>query len=270
MLFFENVSKQFSDETLALNKINLTINQGEFCVLLGPSGAGKSTLLRITNGLIEPTEGRFYFDDIALSRRTLRNIQRRTAMVHQQFHLTPRLTVLQNVLCGSLPQIPLFLSLLKVFPVEYQQKACTLLHQVGLSEEHLYRRTMNLSGGQQQRVAMARAFMLDPDVVLADEPVASLDPKISVDILDLLKQSSKKIGATVLCSLHQVNLAKQFADRIVGMNNGEIVFDGKPDELKEINYVKIYGAEDADQYGSADVVPQKNTPTLKNEEVYLI
>jgi phosphonate transport system ATP-binding protein len=234
MLLFNTVTKQYQKKNYAIQDITLEISKGQFCVLLGPSGAGKSTLLRLANGLISPTNGTVSFDSIELKNRSaIKKIQPRTAMVHQSFNLTGRLSVLDNVLCGALPKLSTLRALFKLFPTPYQQQACMLLKEVGLEEEFLYRRAMHLSGGQQQRVAIARAFLLNPDLVLADEPVASLDPKISVDILTLLKDSSQRFGATVLCSLHQVEFAKQFADRIIGIKDGKLVFDGLPSELSE-------------------------------------
>jgi phosphonate transport system ATP-binding protein len=139
--------------------------------------------------------------------------------------------VLDNVLTGALPKLSTPRALFHLFPRHYQRKACDLLQQVGLSETHLYRRAMNLSGGQQQRVAIARAFLLDPTLVLADEPVASLDPSTSRTILSLLKAASRQRGTTVMCSLHQVELALDYADRIVAMRGGQVIFDGRPDDL---------------------------------------
>lgn len=231
MFSFEAVSKHFPDGTQALKTVSLEVPKGQFCVVLGPSGAGKSTLLRLLNGLIEPSAGEFYFAGERVTRRNLRSVQKRVAMIHQSFNLVQRLPVISNVLSGMLPAISTPRALLGIFPAEMQRKACRLIDRVGLGEEHVYRRAGELSGGQQQRVGIARAFIGDPLLVLADEPVASLDPKISRSILSLLKEASREQGATVLCSLHQVDLTREFADRVVGMHGGRVVFDGGVEEL---------------------------------------
>jgi len=237
---FEAVSKQYPDGTRALKDVSLAVPKGEFCVVLGPSGAGKSTLLRLLNGLTEPSAGQFYFAGEEVTRRNLRSVQKRVAMIHQSFDLVPRLPVLSNVLSGMLPAISTPRALLRAFPAEMQQKACRLIDRVGLGEEHVYRRAGELSGGQQQRVGIARAFINDPLVVLADEPVASLDPRISRSILALLKEASREQGATVLCSLHQIDLGREFADRVIGMHDGRVVFDGKVEELTDEVLSVIY------------------------------
>lgn len=228
LVHFASASKRFEEGTLAVDAVDLDIPTGQFCVLLGASGAGKSTLLRMLNGLVAPTAGKVVFDGVEVRRASLKQIQPRIGMIHQQFNLVPRATVLDNVLAGALPRISTAQALLHLFPNAYQRRACTLLEQVGLQEKHLYRRAMNLSGGQQQRVAIARAFLLEPALVLADEPVASLDPATSRTILGLLRDASRQSRTTVMCSLHQVELALDYADRIVGMRGGRVIFDGSP------------------------------------------
>lgn len=240
MLKFQSVRKVFNQGVVALDGVTLAVPKGQFCVLLGPSGAGKSTLLKMANGLCEPTAGEVWFDNRRINNDTLKDIRWRIGMVHQQLHLVDRLSVLDNILAGALPRVPTWRSLLKLFPAEYQRKACRLLEQVDLDESHLYRRASNLSGGQQQRVAIARAFMLDPEILLADEPVASLDPVISRNILQLLKRTALQHGATTLCSLHQVELALEVADRIVGLKNGAVVYDGPPEGLTTAALNAIY------------------------------
>jgi phosphonate transport system ATP-binding protein len=240
MLRFQHIVKRFPNGTVALEDVSLEVPQGEFCVLLGPSGAGKSTLLRLVNGLTTATAGEVSYDETRVCRQTLRQIRGRVAMIFQQFHLVPRLSVLDNVLCGIAHRVPTPLVMLRVFPRAARREACRRLAEVGLGEEHLYRRAMHLSGGQQQRVAIARAFLMEPRVVLADEPVASLDPEISSTILSLLKEASRRTRATVLCSLHQVELAMRFADRIVGMNAGRVVFDSRPDRLDDDAFRRVY------------------------------
>lgn len=249
MLQFQSVSKTFPDGTKAVSNVTLDIPKGQFCVVLGPSGAGKSTLLRMINGLIRQYDGTILFDEIPVMKLYLKRIQRRVGMIHQQFYLVGRLNVLDNILCGVLPNVSTLRSLFKLFSSHDQSQACRLLQQVGLDQEHLYRKASELSGGQQQRVAIARAFMLNPDLILADEPVASLDPKTSEDILRLLKEASHERNTTVLCSLHQVELAKQFADRIIGMRDGSIVFDGAPSELDHVKLTSIYNQDELFEAG---------------------
>jgi phosphonate transport system ATP-binding protein len=241
MLTFRNITKTFPGGTRAIDGVSLTVPTGQFCVLLGSSGAGKSTLLRAVNGLTVIDAGEVRVGDLTVERRTLRDVRPRVGMVHQQFNLVARLTVLDNVLAGALPSIPLWRTMLRCFPIDLRRKACALLAEVGLGEEHLYRRASALSGGQQQRVAIARALMLDPPVLLADEPVASLDPTTSASIMELLRQTGRARGMTVLCSLHQVDLAVKYADRIVAMSKGQVVFDGPPDVLMAIGWEGIYG-----------------------------
>lgn len=241
MLVFDNVRKTFGDGTEALKGVSLVVPQGQFCVILGPSGAGKSTLLRMVNGLAAPTSGKVCVDGIPVEPATWSRVRPRIGMIHQLFNLVPRTTVANNVLSGALPAVSTWRALLYLYPAPLRAKACQLAYEVGLDEEHLRRRVSGLSGGQQQRVGIARAFMLDPSVVLADEPVASLDPKTSRDVLALLKKESRERGATVLCSLHQMELAREFADRIVALRGGELAFDGVPAELEDAALRSIFG-----------------------------
>jgi len=240
MLKLNNVSRVFDDGTLAVDKVSLQVQQGEFCVLLGPSGAGKSTLMNMVNGVIEPSSGTLSVGGVALDRRTRSTIQREIGMIHQQLHLVPRLSVFHNVLTGVLPQVNFWRSLIKSFPMDEQRKACRLLAQVGLEEKHLYRRASELSGGQQQRVAIARAFMSDPKVVLADEPVASLDPTMSRSVLNNLKTAAKLHNATVVCTLHQIDYALEFGDRVIALRNGRVFFDGPPSAMDSATQAQLY------------------------------
>ena len=240
MLRFDSVSRIFDDGTHAVNNVSLHIRSGEFCVLLGPSGAGKSTLMNMVNGVVEPTSGSVTLGDLLLNKKNLSIIQRRIGMIHQQLHLVPRLPVLHNVLTGLLPEVGLWRSLIKSFSVNDQRRACELLHEVGLEEKHLFRRASALSGGQQQRVAIARAFISKPDVVIADEPVASLDPAMSRSVLESLKTAAKHHGATVICTLHQLDYALEFADRIIALREGKVFFDGHPGDLDEHTQSQLY------------------------------
>lgn len=240
MIRFEQVCKAWPDGTRALSDVDLVVPKGQFCVILGPSGAGKSSLLRAVNGLTLPSSGRIVIDGVEFTPATARELRKRVAMIHQHFNLTLRMSVAANTLTGLLPVVATGRALLGWFTPEHRARACTLLEQVGLDPKHLHRRAGELSGGQQQRVGIARAFMLDPEVVLADEPVASLDPKISRDILALIRDAARERNTTVLCSLHQIDLAREFADRIVGMRDGRVVFDGTPDEFSDARVESLY------------------------------
>lgn len=240
MLSFRNIGQVFPGDFRALDNVSFSVNAGEFCVILGASGSGKTTLLRTVNGLINPSEGEIEIDGSIVTKKTLQQIQKKVSMIHQQFNLVNRLNVAQNVLSGASANVNFMRALFQWYPEELRQKACELISSVGLEKLHLYRRASLLSGGQQQRVGIARAFLLDPKIILADEPVASLDPKISRDVLSLLKGAAKERGATVLCSLHQLDYAREFADRIVAMKSGHVVFDGAPHSLDEKTVRHIY------------------------------
>ncbi len=241
LLQFVEVAKTFADGTRALAGVTFAVPRAQFCVLLGPSGSGKSTLLRCVNGLVEPDRGTVRFDGLRLERRSLPSIRRRVAMVHQHFNLVERLPVGTNILTGALARVPAWRAYLHWFPRELRDKACALALRVGLEPHHLRRRVSELSGGQQQRVGIARAFLCDPDLLLADEPVASLDPATARDILELLREAARERATTVLCSLHQPELAHRFADRVLGLRSGRIVFDGPPERLDEAALARIYG-----------------------------
>jgi phosphonate transport system ATP-binding protein len=239
---FDGLSKRFPDGTQALRGVSFSIARGEFCVVLGPSGSGKSTLLRAVNGLTVLDGGSITVDGVVSTAKTLPMLRRKVSMIYQQFNLVQRASVAHNVIAGALATIPTWRALLGVFPEADRRKACDLLAAVGLEPEHLVRRVSELSGGQQQRVGIARAFMNDPELILADEPVASLDPKISRDILALLKNQARARGATVLCSLHQLDLAHEFADRIVALRQGAVALLGPPSALTDAAMVELYGA----------------------------
>ena len=241
LLRLQGIGKRFADGTVGLADIDLTLPRGQFCVLLGASGAGKSTLLRVINGLLAPTEGSVWLDGERLPHGRPRRRRGRMATIHQGVDLVPRLSVLGNVLTGAIGEMRAPVALLGGFGHARKRRACALLREVALEPGQLYRRASTLSGGQQQRVGIARAFMGAPLLVLADEPVASLDPHISADILALLQRAAREHGATVLCSLHQVELARRFADRLVGMRGGRIVFDSAMDALDEAALGALYG-----------------------------
>jgi phosphonate transport system ATP-binding protein len=240
---FDRVGKRFDDGAEALREVSLSVARGAFCVLLGPSGSGKSTLLRAVNGLTTPTAGEVHVDGVAVAPASLKTIRRQVSMIHQHFGLVERASVAENMMGGALAVIPTWRALAGLYPEPLQRKACELLETVGLKPEHLRRRVGELSGGQRQRVGIARALMLDPEIIIADEPVASLDPRVSEEILSLLRQAARDRGVTVLCSLHQVDLAIAFADQIVALRQGEIVFDGPPAALSRARIAQLYAAQ---------------------------
>lgn len=253
----KRLNKRFG-EFQALSDINLTVRRGEFLVILGASGAGKSTMLRCINRLTEPTSGDIHIDGEASSsnRTALRALRRKVAMIFQHYNVVPRLSVLKNVLTGRLSMMPAALSLLHIFPKDDVAVALGCLRRVEL-EQKAHDRTDSLSGGQKQRVGIARALAQQPKIILADEPVASLDPKTSRTVLQYLRQASQELGITVVCNLHQVDYAREFAERVVGMANGKIVFDGRPDELSEEALKRIYpGLDDA---GMRDLASRGST-----------
>lgn len=231
LLSYRNISKRYDDGTFALNNINLDLNAGEFCVVLGHSGAGKSTLLKTANGLLAHSSGEIIVDGETLISTNLPRICRKVSMIHQEYNLSGRSSVATNVMSGALTDVNFFMAQLGWFPKKIRRKCCELLELVGLEEKHLHRRAKSLSGGQQQRVGIARSLILNPKIILADEPIASLDPSSSADIMELLRSVAVDNGVLVLCSLHQVEMAHRFADRVIGLDAGKVVFDVKPKDL---------------------------------------
>jgi phosphonate transport system ATP-binding protein len=245
MLQVEHLTKVFPDGTVALHDVSFSVEEGEFLAVIGLSGSGKSTLLRCINRLIEPTAGRVLWDgvDVTAARGAeLRHIRRRIGMVFQQFNLVKRSSVLTNVLSGRLGYAHPWFSLLHIFSPEDQQRAVRALGRVGISDK-AQNRADQLSGGQQQRVGIARALMQEPRLILADEPVASLDPVLAHSILQYLEQLNKQDGITVLCSLHFLDLVQRYAGRVVGLKAGELVFEGRPRELTRARFKEVYGEE---------------------------
>lgn len=246
MLKIEHLTKIYRNGTRALDDVSLEIPTGQFVAIIGLSGSGKSTLLRCINRLVEPTSGKIFLDDIDITAANdLRPIRRRIGMVFQHFNLVDRSTVLVNVLSGKLGYVPVIPSLLHIFSSGDLEEARACLERVGLAEK-AGQRADTLSGGQQQRVGIARALMQKPEVILADEPVASLDPATAHSVLNHLEDMNKKDGMTVLCNLHFLSLARRYADRVVGLRAGRIVFDGSPAEIDDNRFKEIYG-EDAVQ-----------------------
>jgi phosphonate transport system ATP-binding protein len=237
-----HLSRRFGD-TLAVDDVNLRIEAGEMTGVIGRSGAGKSTLLRLINRLIEPSAGSILAEGVDVTRlrgRALRAWRARTAMIFQQFNLVNRLDVLTNVLIGGLTHVPAPRMLLRLFTKSERTRAVALLDRLGLFEVAM-NRADELSGGQQQRVAIARALMQDPTMILADEPIASLDPLNAKAVMDALAELNQSDGITVVCNLHTLDTARAYCGRIIGMAAGRIVFDGPPESLTETALRAIYG-----------------------------
>jgi phosphonate transport system ATP-binding protein len=260
-----HLSRRFGD-TLAVDNANLRIEAGEMTGVIGRSGAGKSTLLRLINRLIEPTEGSILADGVDVTRlrgRALREWRARTAMIFQQFNLVNRLDVLTNVLIGGLIRVPAPRMLLRLFTETERKRAVSLLDRLGLLEIAM-NRADELSGGQQQRVAIARALMQKPTTLLADEPIASLDPINAKLVMDALADLNQRDGITVVCNLHTLDMARAYCRRVIGMAAGRIVFDGPPDALTESALLAIYGETDGvvDERMTSLTLPSAVQPML--------
>src|SRR5919202_244804 len=244
MLVIEHLVKDYPGGVRGLDDVSLTVADGEFLVLIGLSGSGKSTLLRCINRLVEPSAGRILLDDrdiTAASPDELRKIRRSIGMIFQQFNLVRRSTVLTNVLHGRLGYASTWQSLLSHYGEDDYRRAVINLDRVGL-RERAHNRADRLSGGQQQRVAIARALMQEPKIMLADEPVASLDPATSHSVLKYLQQINRE-GMTVICSLHFLSLARTYGTRVIALKAGRLMFDGKPSEIDAERFRSIYGEE---------------------------
>lgn len=242
MLELHGVSKRFG-ETLAVDKVSFACGRGELVGVIGRSGAGKSTLLRMINRLSDPTEGKITWDgqDVGqLKGRALRRWRRRCAMIFQQFNLCPRLDVITNVLVGVVAERPLATSLIKFFPAEDRARAILELDALDMAGAAL-QRAGTLSGGQQQRVAIARAMLQDPDIVLADEPVASLDPVNAEIVMEALQRACRERGVPVIVNLHSLDIARRYCTRVVAMAKGAVVFDGPPAALTPAVLERVYG-----------------------------
>lgn len=248
MLIIENLTKIYDNGFKALDKINLEIPEGQFVSIIGLSGSGKSTLLRCINRLIDPTEGRIIWNGVDITAATddeLKHIRRRIGMIFQQFNLVKRSSVITNVMSGRLGYVNPIYSLFNYFPSKERAHAMQALERVGIAEK-ANNRASALSGGQQQRVGIARALMQDPEMMLADEPVASLDPATSHSVMKYLELLNKEDGLTVLCSLHFLSLARAYADRVIALKDGRLEYDGPPEDIDEARFKQIYG-EDAVQ-----------------------
>ena len=247
LLSIQHLRKEYRAGEAVLLDINLDIDASGVTAIIGPSGTGKSTLIRCINRLIDPTAGEILFKGVNLAQlqgKALREARCHIGMVFQEYNLVERLTVIENVLCGKLGTLPVWRPLLRKFPAEDIARAFDLIDSVGLSQDFASRRADALSGGQRQRVGIARALMQEPGLILADEPTSSLDPKTSVEIMELLDQVSKQRKVPVIVNIHNVDLARRFATRIIGMSRGAIVFDGPPDSLEDRHLNEIYGGED--------------------------
>lgn len=242
MISIRNLRKSYGSNHV-LHGIDMDVKAGEFVVMLGLSGAGKSTLLRCMNGLNQPDSGTLQVGGIDLMQKhSRRDLARHVAMVFQHHNLVQRLSVRKNVLTGRLGQVGTLASVLQLFKQSDIALADECLQRVGLAHK-ADERTEALSGGQMQRVGIARALAQQPQVILADEPVASLDPKTARSVLQYLRDATRELGIAVVCNLHQVDYAREFSDRVVGLSQGRMVFDGAPDALDEATLNAIYNTD---------------------------
>ena len=248
MLEVKNLTKVYDDGTVALRDLSFDVQDGEFLIIIGLSGAGKSTLLRCINRLIEPTEGQIIWDGIDVTAAPpdqLREIRRKIGMIFQHFNLVKRSSVLTNVLAGRLGYVNPWGSLVNRFPAEDNQRARRALQRLGIADQ-AHKRADELSGGQQQRVGVARALMQEPKMILADEPVASLDPVLAHSILGYLEQLNQEDGITILCTLHYLDLIQRYASRVIGLRDGELVYRGSREDIRRMTdeeFKEIYGQE---------------------------
>lgn len=263
MLVVEGLTCRFGAKA-AVDDASFQISPGGFVGVIGRSGAGKSTLLRTINRLVTPTQGRILFDGIdvtALRGKELRQWRARSAMIFQQFNLVGRLDVLTNVLMGRLATIPAWRSLSQIWPEHDKALAMSALEQFDIASLAA-QRADQLSGGQQQRVAIARALVQQPDIILADEPIASLDPRNTKIVMDALLRINKHFGITVLCNLHSLDLARSYCDRLIGMAQGRVVFDGVPSKLTDHVARELYDLEAAEVMGGAPAPGPEGVPAL--------
>lgn len=243
ILELNNIVKIYPNGNKALSDISFSVHEGEFLVIIGLSGSGKSTLLRCINRLHEPTSGNITFRNknvTSIQGKELRIYRHSVGMIFQHFNLIPRYSVLDNVLTGDLAQMTVFSSLMHKFTDEQKKRALQNLEIVGIADK-AEERADSLSGGQQQRVAIARALMQNPDIILADEPVASLDPATSHSVMKYLEKVNKEHGKTVICNLHFLSLVRQYATRVIALKGGQLIFEGKPSEITDTWFKTIYG-----------------------------
>ena len=247
MILFDHVSKTYPNGFQALTDVSLSIDQGEFVAIIGRSGAGKSTLIRAINRMHGISSGTLTVDGVdvnSLKGRTLRRFRRGIGMIFQSFNLVTRTTVIKNVLAARVPDLPFWRALLGVFPEGDCIDALEALDKVGILDK-AYARVDQLSGGQQQRVALARTLAQDPRIILADEPVASLDPVTARQVMDDFKRINREMKITILINIHHVDLALRYADRVIGIREGRIIFDGAASGVTDEVLSAIYGGEEA-------------------------
>jgi len=245
MLEVKNLTKIYDGDVLALDDVSFTVQPGEFLACIGLSGSGKSTLLRCINRLVEPTEGQIIWNGVDItqaSQEEMRQIRRKIGMVFQHFNLVSRSKVITNVLAGRLGYTNPAMSLVNRFSAEDMELAAKQLERIGITDQ-AYKRADELSGGQQQRVGIARALMQEPEMMLADEPVASLDPVLAHSIMQYLEKINQEDGVMVLCSLHFLDLVHKYADRAIALNDGMLMFDGSPSAIDDEKFKEIYGKE---------------------------
>lgn len=243
MIEFVNVNKTYANGTIALKDINLKIDQGEFVAVIGLSGAGKSTLIRCINRMHDISSGRLHVNDVDVAKLTgkqIRRFRRGIGMIFQSFNLVTRISVIKNVLVSFVPELPMWRKLTGVFTREQKIKALEALDKVGILDK-AYIRVDQLSGGQQQRVALARTLAQNPDILLADEPIASLDPVTSRMVMDDFKKINQEMNISVIMNIHHVEVALEYADRIIGIRKGEVVFDGAASQVTKEVLSEIYG-----------------------------
>lgn len=246
LLKIRNLKKSYDEQTMALKGISIDFYPGEYVVVIGPLGSGKSTFIRCINRMIDPTEGTIEFEGQAVEKlkgKKLRVVRAKIGMIFQNYNLVGRTNVIKNVMHGRLGQMPLWKSVLGLYVEEDKREAMELLKQVGLSEQ-VYKRADALSGGQMQRVGICRALLQHPKILLADEPIASLDPKSADIVMDQLHEITTKRGLTCIVNLHQVDYAKRYATRIVGIKSGQIVYDGSPEDLTDEIIADIYAGKE--------------------------
>lgn len=242
MIEFIDVEKTYSNNMKALEDINLQIEKGEFVAVIGPSGAGKSTLLRCINRMHDISEGKLIVDGVevnSLKGKEIRKFRQRIGMIFQSYNLVTRISVIKNVLVSFAPKLPYWRKVLGLYTKEHKVKALTALDQVGILDK-AYVRVDQLSGGQQQRVALARTLAQNPDIILADEPIASLDPVTAKQVMDDFTKINRETNMSVIINIHHVEIALEYADRIIGIRKGKIVYDGKAEDLTEENLNYIY------------------------------
>ena len=266
MLKVQGLTKVYKTGDKALNNVSFEVPSGQIVGLIGPSGAGKSTLIRCINRLVQPSSGTIQLNDTEITRLSggkLRQLRRRIGMIFQEYALVERLTVMENVLSGRLGYVPFWRSFTRRFPGSDVEQAYRLLDRVGLMA-HADKRADALSGGQRQRVGIARALQQNPELLLVDEPTASLDPKTSRQIMRLLNEMCKERGLPAIVNIHDVLLAQTYTERLIGLRAGEVVFDGHPSELNDEVLTRIYGEEDW------TAIRAKNAEDAQEEELAAI